>query len=211
MSEKEKVLQQINEIKSHLVDKELFFPYNFNACHVWSLISIILTLIMIPSYEHSILVGTVVTTVFVLIGFIVEGVLTKQVNDSYDIDDCTRRQQFIMKNFIMIALFAIVFSTVLASYKLYIPIFILWLFLISLGHFAVSFVLNIKDYEKVATFNIFMALLLSVVGVYFNLLEDRGTFLTLVQAVVIFGLAVLPSWVAFKQQKLEKSKKVCGV
>ena len=211
MSEKEKVLQQISEIQSHLVDKEIFFPYNFNACHVWSLISVVLTLIMVPSYDHSILVGTVVTTIFVFLGFLVEGILTKQVNESYDIDDCTRRQQFIMKNFIMIALFAIVFSTVLASYKLYIPIFILWLFLISLGHFAISFILNIKDYEKVATFNIFMALLLSGVAVYFHLLEDRGTFLTLVQAVVIFGLAVLPSLVAFKQQKLEKSRKVCGV
>ena len=211
MSEKEKVLQQISEIQSHLVDKEIFFPYNFNACHVWSLISVVLTLIMVPSYDHSILVGTVVTTIFVFLGFLVEGILTKQVNESYDIDDCTRRQQFIMKNFIMIALFAIVFSTVLASYKLYIPIFILWLFLISLGHFAISFILNIKDYEKVATFNIFMALLLSGVAVYFHLLEDRGTFLILVQAVVIFGLAVLPSLVAFKQQKLEKSRKVCGV
>ena len=211
MSEKEKVLQQINEIKSHLVDKELFFPYNFNACHVWSLISIILTLIMIPSYEQSIVVGTVVTFTFVLVGFVVEGILTKKVNESYDIDDCTRRQQFIMKNFMMIALFAIVFSTVLASYKLYIPIFILWLFLISLGHFAVGFVLNIKDYEKVAMFNIVMAIILSAVGVYFNLLEDRSTFLTLVQSVVIFGLAVLPSWVAFKQQKLEKKREACGV
>ena len=211
MSEKEKVLQQISEIQSHLVDKEIFFPYNFNACHVWSLISVVLTLIMVPSYDHSILVGTVVITIFVFLGFLVEGILTKQVNESYDIDDCTRRQQFIMKNFIMIALFAIVFSTVLANYKLYIPIFILWLFLISLGHFAISFILNIKDYEKVATFNIFMALFLSGVAVYFHLLEDRGTFLILVQAVVIFGLAVLPSLVAFKQQKLEKSRKVCGV
>ena len=211
MSEKEKVLQQINEIKSHLVDKELFFPYNFNACHVWSLISIVLTLIMIPSYEQGIVVGTVVTFTFVLVGFVVEGILTKKVNESYDIDDCTRRQQFIMKNFMMIALFAIVFSTVLASYKLYIPIFILWLFLISLGHFAVGFVLNIKDYEKVAMFNIVMALILSAVGVYFNLLEDRSTFLTLVQSVVIFGLAVLPSWVAFKQQKLERKREACGV
>jgi len=211
MSEKEEVLRQISEIKSHLVDKEAFFPYNFNACHVWSVISVFLTLVMIPSYEYSIVVGTLATSFFVAIGFIVEGILTKQVNESYDIDDCTRRQQFIMKNFIMIALFAIVFSTVLASYKLYIPIFILWLFLISLGHFAVGFVLNIKDYEKVAVFNVFMALLLSVVALYFNLLENSGAFLTLVQAVVIFGLAVLPSMVAFKQKKLEKVKEACGV
>jgi len=211
MSEKEKVLQQISEIKSHLVDKEMFFPYNFNAYHVWSLITILLTLTIIPLYEQSVLLGTVVTTLFILVGFVVEGVLTKQVNESYDIEECTRRQQFIMKNFIMISLFAILFSMILATYRLYVPIFILWLTLISLGNFAVSFVLNIKGFERVAIFNIAMALILSVVGWYFNLLEDRGSFFMLVQAVVILGLALLPSWVAFQQQKLDKSKKVCGV
>jgi hypothetical protein len=211
MSEKEEVLRQISEIKSHLVDKEAFFPYNFNACHVWSVISVLLTLVMIPSYEYSIFAGTIMTSLVVAIGFIVEGILTKQVNESYDIEECTRRQQFIMKNFIMIALFAIVFSTVFASYKLYIPIFILWLFLISLGHFAVGFVLNIKEYEKVALFNVFMAILLSVIALYFNLLENSGAFLALVQIVVIFGLAVLPSMVAYKQKKLEKQREGCSV
>ena len=111
----------------------------------------------------------------------------------------------------MISLFAILFSMILATYRLYVPIFILWLTLISLGNFAVSFVLNIKGFERVAIFNIAMALILSVVGWYFNLLEDRGSFFMLVQAVVILGLALLPSWVAFQQQKLDKSKKVCGV
>ena len=111
MSEKEEVLRQISEIKTHLVDKEAFFPYNFNACHVWSAIAVVLTLVMVPAYEESVAFGTTVTTLLVLMGFIIEAVMTKKVNENYDIDDCTRRQQYIMSNFIMIALFAIVFST----------------------------------------------------------------------------------------------------
>ena len=211
MSEKEEVLRQISEIKHHLVDKESFYPYNYNACHVWSLIAIVLTFIIIPSYESSVIFGTLVTIVLIVIGFIVEGILTKKVNESYDLDDCTRSQTFIMKNFIMISLFAIVFSTVLAILKLYLLIFLLWLFLISLGYFSVGFVLNIKAYERVAIFNTISSVVLLSYGAYFELLESRGVFLSLVQGVVILGLAVLPTLIALQQQKVEKANRACGV
>ena len=211
MSEKDEVLRQISEIKHHLVDKQSFFPYNYNACHVWSLIAVVLTFVMIPSYEKSVTFGTLVTTILILIGFLVEGILTKKINESYDIDDCTRRQEFVMKNFIMISLFAIIFSTVLAMMQLYLLIFILWLFLISLGYFAIGFVLNVKAYAKVAMFNVFSALALLSYGAYFGMLESRGDFLSVVQGVVILGLAVLPTFVTLQQQKVQKENRACGV
>ena len=211
MSEKDEVLRQISEIKHHLVDKKSFFPYNYNACHVWSLIAVVLTFVMIPSYENSVILGTLVNTLLIVIGFIVEGVLTKKVNKSYDLDDCTRRQSFVMKNFIMISLFAIVFSMVLAMMKLYLLIFLLWLFLISLGYLSVGFILNIKAYERVAIFNVLSSVALLGYGAYFGLLESRGTFLIVVQGMVILGLAVLPTLVALQQQKVEKCNKACGV
>jgi hypothetical protein len=146
--------------------------------------------------------------VLVAIGFMIEGVLTKKVNERYDIDDCTNRQEFIMKNFLMIALFLIVLSTVLAMSKLYVAIYLSWLFLISLGYFAVGFILNIKDFGKMAQFNMVSALILLSVGAYFELLTTKDSlFMTLTQAVVIFGLAILPSIIARKQQKRE----VCSV
>jgi uncharacterized membrane protein len=204
MSEKDEVLQQISDIKSHLVDKETFFPYNYNACHAWSIIAVIMTFVMLPSYEYSVALGTGVMFVLVAIGFIIEGVLTKKINERYDIDDCTNRQEFIMKNFLMIALFLIVLSTVLAMSKLYVAIYLSWLFLISLGYFAVGFVLNIKDFSKMAQFNMLSALVLLSVGAYFDLLATKDSlFMALTQAVVIFGLAILPSIVARKQQKRE--------
>ena len=208
MSEKEEVLRQISEIKSHLVDKETFFPYNYNACHVWSLIAVILTLGMVSMYEQSLAVGTSIMFVLISIGFIIEGSLTKKVNENYDIDDCTKRQRFIMKNFFMITLFMIVLSTIFASYKLYSLGLLTWLFSISLGYFSVGFVLNIERFTKMAQFNMLTALLLLSVGAYFNLLVGfESLFYTLVQAVVIFGLAVLPTSIAWHQQKEDKLKK----
>ncbi|SFV69824.1 hypothetical protein MNB_SM-6-163 [hydrothermal vent metagenome] len=207
MSEKDEVLRQISEIKNHLIDKETFFPYNYNACHAWSVIAVFMTLVMIPAYEYSITLGTGIMSTLVAIGFIIEGVLTKKVNKSYDIDDCTNRQEFIMKNFLMITLFLIVISTILAMSKLYVLIYLSWLFLISLGYFAVGFVLNIKAFSQMAKFNMLSALVLLMLGAYFGLLVNKdSSFIIFIQAVMIFSLAILPSIIASQQQK-----EACGV
>jgi len=210
MSEKEEVLRQISEIKNHLIDKKTFFPYNYNACHAWAVIALVLTVVMVPLYEYSVAMGTGVVFTLIAIGFLIEGSLTKKVNERYDIDECTKRQHYIMKNFLMIALFLILLTTLLASHKLYAVIYLAWLFLISLGYFAVGFVLNIKKFTEMANFNMALSLLLLLIGIYLEaLVGSDSLFLRLTQAVVIVGLALLPSWIALRQQREER--KECGV
>ena len=202
--EKAQALQQINDIKSHLVDKQTFFPYNYKATYVWAVIAIILTFIMMPMYEASVLQGTVVTFVFITIGFVTEGIMTKKVNQSYDIEDCTHRQQFIMKNFVMLSLFGIVLSMVLAEVGLYVPIFLLWLFLCSVGYFSVGFVLNIKKFSQIARFNILSSTLLLAIGYFNHTLDGKSSYILVVQIFVVLGLAVMPSIVAWQQIKAGK-------
>ena len=199
--EKAEALRQINDIKNHLVDKQTFFPYNYKATYVWAIIALILTVIMIPIYEASVLQGTLVTFIFITIGFVTEGFLTKKVNASYDIEDCTHRQQFIMKNFLMLSVFGIVLSMVLASAKLYVAIFLLWLFLCSVGYFSVGFVLNIRRFSQMAQFNIFASALLLGIGYFIDVLEGKSDYLIVVQLFVVLGLAIMPSIVAWQQIK----------
>ena len=199
--EKAQALQQINDIKNHLVDKQTFFPYNYRATYVWAVIALVLTFIMIPMYEASVLQGTIVTFVFITIGFVTEGIMTKKVNQSYDIEDCTYRQQFIMKNFLMLSIFGIVLSMVLAEEGLYIPIFLLWLFLCSVGYFSIGFVLNIKKFSLVARFNIFSSTLLLAIGYFNHTLDGKSSYLLVVQIFVVLGLAIMPSIVAWQQIK----------
>jgi hypothetical protein len=203
MSPQEEALRQISQIKDHLIDKQHFYPYNYNAMFVWSVIAVLLTIFMAPLYEsQGIMVGTVVTFVLMAIGFIAEGVMTKQVNKNYDIEECTKRQRFVMKNFIMITLFLIVLSMTLASYKLYIPIYLSWLFLISLGYFAVGYALNIDRFTKIGQFNIYLSVILLVVGWYREHLVGMDSIcFRIVQVLVIFGLAILPSYVAWYQKR----------
>lgn len=200
--EKAEALKQINEIKNHLVDRQAFFPYNYNATHVWSVITIVLSLIMVSVYEKGIAIGTGVVFVFVTIGFVSEGLMTKKVNKSYDIEECTIRQHFIMKNFMFMSWFLIALSAVLATYKLYIAIYLSWLFLISLGYFATGYVLNIPNFSKIAQFNMTLSILLLGVGLYQeHLVGTDSNCFRFVQIAVMVGLAVLPSMVAWKQQK----------
>jgi len=200
--EKAEALRQINEIKNHLVDKQTFFPYNYYATYVWAVIATILILIMIPMYEASILQGTVVSFILITIGFTTEGFLTKKVNESYDIDDCTLRQQFIMKSFLLLSLFLMAMSAVFASYQLYVPMFLSWLFLVSLGYFSVGFVLNIARFTQMARFNMLASIILLTIGFINRTIEGTsGTYLTVVQIFVILGLTVMPAIVAWQQIK----------
>ena len=199
--EKAEALRQISEIKSHLVDKQTFFPYNYKATYVWAILAAILTWIMIPMYEINVLQGTVVTFIFITIGFVIEGVLTKKINANYDIEDCTNRQRFIMKNFLVLSLFGIVLTLILASYKLYVVIFLLWLFLCSIGYFAVGFVLNIKGFSQMAQLNIVISIVLLGFAYFTDNLQGKSSYMTAIQIYLLLGLSILPSLVAWQQIK----------
>lgn len=200
--EKTEALRQISEIKNHLVDKQTFYPYNYRAMYVWSLISFILTLSMVSICETSVLQGTVVAFVLITVGFVTEGMMTKKVNKSYDIEDCTRRQQFIVKSFFMVAFFLIVLSAILASYKLYVPMYLSWLFLVSLVYFGVGFVLNMQRFSQMAMFNMFAAILLLAIGfVNETLVGIDHTYLGVTQIFLILGLSIMPAAIAWQQLK----------
>ena len=200
--EKEEALRQISAIKNHLVDKQTFFPYNYHATYIWTIIAFILVSIMVPMYEKSIFQGTLVSFVLIAIGFMTEGFLTKKVNKSYDIEDCTLRQQFIMKSFLFISLFLIVTSAIFASYQLYVPMFLSWLFLVSLGYFFVGFILNIERFTQMAQFNMLAAIILLTIGfINHTMIGVSNIFLTVVQIFVVLGLSIMPAIVAWQQIK----------
>ena len=90
---------------------------------------------------------------------------------------------------------------VLADAGLYITIFLLWLFLCSVGYFAVGFVLNIKKFSQMARFNILSSTILLAIGYFNHTLEGKSSYLMVVQIFVVLGLAIMPSIVAWQQIK----------
>jgi hypothetical protein len=202
MSEKDKALQHLNEIKSVLVDKDAFFPYNYNALIVWGIIGMIMSLFMGVILKSSIFYGVIFSIVMMTIGFVIEGFLTKQVNKDYDIENCTKKQKFIAQIFTILTLFAVALSALLAKYGLISPAYIVWIFMCGVGYFAIGFVLNIRLFTLSAKFKMIIAVLL-MVGSYFisDLSSLDSTFFYFVQGITFVLLGVLPILIG---QKLKK-------
>ncbi|MBA1419591.1 MAG: hypothetical protein FAF03_01690 [Epsilonproteobacteria bacterium] len=107
-----------------------------------------------------------------------------------------------MKNFMMMSWFLIAMSAALASYKLYVPIYLMWMFLISLGYYAIGYVLNIRLFSQMAQFNILLSIvLLALATVKEHLVGSDSDCFTLVQGAVLLGLALLPAVIVWKQIK----------
>ena len=197
--EKQEVLQRIDDIRHHLIERQAFFPYNYKATFVWSLIAFTLTLGMVPMYMHSIPMATTAVFLLIVTGFIAEAVMTKQINKSYDIEECTRRQRFVTQSFVMIALFLIVLSTIFALHKLYIPMLLSWLFGISLGYFVVGFVLNIRAFSILMRINMLTAVVLLFFGLFLGHITGiEPLCYRLEQAALIAGLSIATAVIAWK-------------
>lgn len=208
MSEKEEVLRQISDIKSHLIDKKSFVPYNYNACYVWSGIALVLSLFMPYAYTQGVMVGSGLVFVLIAIGFTIEGMMTKKVNLSYDIEECTKRQAFIVQILMMITFFLITISAVLATYQLFVPIYLSWLAMISLGYYIIGYITNVKPFKQVGQFNFYLAVVLLVIAIFTGNLEGaESLFFRITQFAAILGLTILPAIVTWKIKKQE----ACGV
>ena len=203
MSEKEEALEHLSAIKSALVDKDSFFPYNYNALIVWGVIGMIMTLFIGGIYKESVLYGTVFSIILMSVGFVIEGFLTKKINADYDIDDCTKRQKFIAILLTGLTFFSIAMSALLAKYDLIVPIYILWIFLMGVGHYSIGFVLNIKLFTLSSYMKMVVSILL-IIAVYF--MDDLGdvntTFFYFVQGISFAFLGVVPIMIGRKLKKV---------
>ena len=202
MSEKEEALEHLSAIKSALVDNSSFFPYNYNALIVWGIVGMLLTIFLPYMYEVAIIYGTVFSLVLMSTGFIVEGTLTKRVNKSYDIDDCTKRQRFIVMMFTTLTIFGIALSALLVKYDLMLLVFALWLFLIGVGNHAVGFVTNIKIFHITSCLKMTVSIMI-VIAAFFvgDLGNDKSSFFYFAQGATFLLLGVLPIMIGRKLQK----------
>jgi len=200
--QKEKVLAHLHEIKSVLIDKDSFFPYNYNALIVWGVIATIMTFVMPPLMKSSVLQGTLFSLFIMGAGFVIEAFLTKKVNENYDIDNCTRKQRFIASTFTILTIFAITMSAFLAKYDLIVPLFMLWMFLCGFGHFVVGYVLNIRLFTLAGYLSMAAGIVLLAVGFFMNDPSslDSG-FFYFAQGVSFAVLGVVPILIAMKLKK----------
>jgi hypothetical protein len=199
MSEKNEALQYVKDIKSALLDKDSFFPYNYNALIVWGIIGSIMTFVMPGLIKSSILYGTIFSVVMMSIGFMTEGMLIKKVNADYDIESCTKKQKFISKMYFFLTLFAVTLSALFAKYDLIIPLFALWLFLCGFGDYAVGYILNIRIFSIVSNMSMGTSVLLVVAMLFSADLSNMTSLLFYISEFASFLLlGIAPVVIAMK-------------
>ena len=204
MSEKNEALEHLKAIKSVLIDKDSFFPYNYNALIVWGVIGTVMTFVMPTLIKSSLLYGTLFSLVMMTLGFMVEGFLIKKVNADYDIESCTNKQKFISKTYTFLTLFAVVLSALLAKYDLIIPLFALWLFLCGMGDFAVGYVLNIRIFSLVSYLSIGTSILLLIGALFATDLSNlSSTYFYISEALSFLLLGIAPMIIG---KKLKEAK-----
>ena len=202
MSEKDEALQHLSAIKSALVDKDSFFPYNYNALIVWGLIGMFLTMVLPSVIKESVWQGSALAFIMTTIGFVVEGFLTKRVNADYDIESCTKKQRFIVMVFTVGTLFSLALSAILAQYDLIIPLFAIWMFACGIGDLAVGYVLNMKIFVFQAFIMIGASLLVLLLSYFMGDLGNlESAFFYFAQGLAFATMGVLPIMIAMKLKK----------
>ncbi len=202
MSEKEEALQHLSEIKSALVDRNSFFPYNYNALVSWGVIGMFLTMVMPFVIKESVLQGTILTAIMMLVGFVVEGFLTKRVNEDYDIETCTKKQRFIATTFGIGTLFGLAMTALLAQAGVIIPIFAVWMFVCGMGDLSVGYVLNMKIFTLQAFIMIGASLLVLILSFFMGDLGNLDSaFFYFAQGLSFATVGLLPIMIARKLQK----------
>ena len=204
MSEKDEALQKVDSIKSILEDTK-FFPYNYNALISWGIISIILVIIFPELLKNNLSYGIGFLVFMLAIGFFIEGFLIKKENINYDIKKCTTKQRFIFRTYLLSSLFGVALSALLAKYGLFLPIYMLWIFICGMGNFVSGYTINQKLFTNAGICSMLLAIILLIVSLFVVDLSNLDSmFARISQIIAAFSLGVIPIYIALTMKKETK-------
>ncbi len=155
--QKEKVLNQLHNIHSSLIDKEKFVPYNYNVLVMWGVISAILFLTFETVAKIDIWYSMGYIGIVIGVSFLVEMYFIKKENLKYDLEKFTKAQTFIETVYTFSVIFAILLTYILISSSLEVYAYLSWIFLLGFANFIAGFVLNNKKFTTVGIISISVA------------------------------------------------------
>ncbi|GEM_PF-1708046 len=193
---RDEVLGHLSDIKSVLDDKR-FFPYDYNALIVWGIVSILLSIFLLPILKSSLMLGMVFLFAMLILAFAIEGLLIKKENVSYDIERCTDKQKFIASCYMLASLFGVVMTLLLAKHELLVPIYMIWIFICGLGNFIVGYTINMSLFTKSGYVSITISVILLAISFGIDdLYNIESIFARVAQFMTILLLGVVPIWQA---------------
>jgi len=165
MSEKQQILEQLDEINSSLFDNQKFAPYNYNVLVLWGFVSglLFLTFDIIASYDILYSIGYLGGIIFVTM--MIEKYYIKQENIKYDLEKFTTTQKFIESLYVFVTIISLFFTYLFFMYDLVFYIYLVWMVMIAFANYVVGFVLNNRYFTVVGL--ITMSVVFSVFTISF--------------------------------------------
>ena len=154
MSEKEEVLDQLNQIESSLMDSEKFMPYNYNVLILWGLVSALLFLTFDIIASFGILYSISYVGGLIFIVTIIEQYYIKQENIKYDISKFTKTQKFIESTYTFATIISLFLTYLLYVNGLLLYIYLVWIMMIAFVNYVVGFIKNNKYFTSVGIINL---------------------------------------------------------
>jgi fatty acid desaturase len=169
MSEKEQVLEQLDEIESSLVDSQKFMPYNYNILILWGIVSAILFLSFETIVSFNIYYALLFIFITIVITIFIEQYHTRKENKKYDIDKYTKKQKFIESLYMFSAIISLILTYIFVSNNIASYTYLIWMFMIAFSHHTVGYVLNNKYFSTVAIINLAVVFSIFTISFIFSI------------------------------------------
>jgi magnesium-transporting ATPase (P-type) len=186
MSNKEEVLEQLDQIHGALIDEEKFMPYDYRMLIIWGVISAVLFLTTPTVSDYSLLVMSLYIASIIASGFLLENYLMKKINKKYDLEKFTKKQKFIETICTIAVFFSLLLSVAFFSKGLITYGFLSWMILLSFANYVMGFVMNNKNFIKVGVFGLVAAAIVFILAI---LIDDNilSAYISYIAALIIGG------------------------
>ena len=169
MENKNKALEQLENIHNYMVDNEDGTPLDSSIFLLWAFASSIMFLGFESVLELNINFAILFLVSIIILAFGFELFLLRRENYKYDIVNITHNQIMMKWNYIISIIFAIILTVIFNTNTIGIYSYPSWVFLIAFANFNIGLILNKYYFIIAGIFGLVVGSLIFIILVYMNL------------------------------------------
>ena len=191
INNKNKVLKNIESIKTILLDKDTSLPIKKKALVMWSLVAFILTAFSEFVFKNfGLVLGFSFILFFIITASILEVYYTKKLNYKFNINNLSNKQKKNKLTFYILTFSASLLTLLFIKFNLESFIYPFWLFFIGLSFLNTDIIHNIKIFKIFACAYIIIAYLMFG-ALFFFTYDLKDIFKLLTILIFVFGNILL--------------------
>jgi len=182
MSEKEQILEQLDEINSSLFDSQKFAPYNYNVLVLWGFVSALLFLTFDIIASFSVIYSISYLASIIFFTMLIERYYIKQENIKYDLDKFTKTQKFIESVYTFTTIISLFLTYLFFINDMVFYIYLIWMLMIAFTNYIIGFIINNKYFTTVGIMTMSVVFAVFTISFIFSpdILSDYIKFIAVI-------------------------------